>query len=66
MPICCMCGEEFSLSTARRCIGRRFGAGTYDDEFPDGDVCEECASEEIGSNMAEGASVMECMPYEWD
>lgn len=66
MPICDICGDEFDLSTARRSIGRRFGSGTYDDQFPDGDVCEDCANDQLGSYMNEGASIKDCMPYEWD
>jgi len=66
MPTCKYCGEEFNLSTARRSIGQRFWAGAYDDCFPDGDVCEDCARQEIDENMSAGADVMELMDWEWD
>ncbi|GLG90758.1 hypothetical protein [Sellimonas catena] len=40
MPICKFCGEEFELSDARRRIGRSYGAGIYNEYYPNGDVCE--------------------------
>lgn len=63
---CVECGQEFDVSEAKRIIGRKFGTGTYVDMFPDCDRCEDCAADEIGSAMNEGASILECMPYEWD
>lgn len=64
---CERCGNEFELGDARRIIGRRFGAGCYNDFFPDGNVCEDCAREELGTAEAEGAEIMSCRPYEdWD
>ena len=45
MPICKFCGEEFELSDARRRIGRSYGAGIYNEYYPNGDVCESCAVE---------------------
>ena len=66
MPTCVICGEEFDLTEARRSIGRRYGAGEYDDSFPDGDVCGDCAYDEFESAISEGKSIMDCMPYEWD
>ena len=64
MAICVWCGKEFDVSTARRRIGRRYGAGVYDDTFPNGDVCDECASSEIGGAIGIGAEIMEDMG--WD
>lgn len=58
MPICSMCGREFDLSDARRIIGRRYGAGEYNDNYPDGDVCEDCAIEELGTAYNAGAEVL--------
>lgn len=66
MAICAWCGREFDVSTARRRIGRRYGAGSYDDAFPNGDVCDECASSEIGGAMAIGAEIMEDMGWDDD
>jgi len=59
MRICSNCGCEFDVSDARRMIGRRYGAGLYNDEYPDGDVCGRCASEEIGDAWNAGAEVLE-------
>lgn len=64
MAICAWCGNEFDVSTARRRVGRRFGAGTYDDGFPNGDVCGDCALSELGGAYAIGAEIMEDM--DWD
>lgn len=66
MATCSRCGDEFNVSTARRSIGQKYGAGSYDDFFPDGDVCEDCADLELGSAEAEGAEVMDLMGWEWD
>ena len=59
MATCCRCGDEFDLTHAKRVIGGRFGAGVYDDYYPDGDVCEYCASDEIGTDYNAGAEIME-------
>lgn len=58
MPICSRCGEEFDLSFARRSIGRSYGAGVYNDYYPDGDVCESCATEEISADYSTGADIL--------
>ena len=66
MAVCSRCGREFDLSFARRSIGRKYGAGQYDDSFEDGDVCDLCASEEIGAYMSAGAEIIELMGSGWD
>lgn len=66
MATCSMCGEEFNVSTARRSIGQRYGSGTYDEYFPEGDVCEDCAADVISADVATGAEVMDLMDWEWD
>ena len=65
MAICSECGQEFNVSFARRCIGARFGAGVYNNYYPDGDVCEDCASEEIGADYATGEEIKELMGSSW-
>lgn len=67
--ICRYCGKEVNLSSARRSIGRKYGAGTYDDCYPEGDVCTYCADYEIGADCETGAEVMELAEmcgYDWD
>ncbi len=64
MAKCSWCGKEFDPSEARRSIGRRYGAGTYDDMFPNGDVCKECAETEVSGVMGIGEELMEDMG--WD
>lgn len=65
MPKCVHCGKEFDLSTVRRIMGKRYGAGIYNDYYPNGDVCEDCATEVIGADYATGQEVMELMGDSW-
>lgn len=66
MSTCKFCGEEFELSGVRRRIGRSYGAGIYNEYYPDGDVCERCAVEEISCDYATGAEIKELMGISWD
>ena len=66
MAVCVECGREFDVTYARRSIGRSYGAGLYNDYFPDGDVCEECAAEVISADCAAGEEIREMMGDEWD
>jgi len=66
MAICKMCGAEFDVSNARRVVGHRFGAGVYNEEYPDGDVCANCASCEISAALATGEEIIELMGTGWD
>ena len=66
MEICSQCGKEFDVSTARRSCGRSYGAGVYNEYFPDGDVCEECAIEIISADYATGTDLRELMGGSWD
>lgn len=61
MAICSMCGREFDLTYARRVIGKKYGAGTYNDEYPDGDVCESCVDEEWGASLSAGEEIQYLM-----
>lgn len=65
MAICSICGREFNVSTARRVIGRSYGAGTYNDYYPNGDVCEYCATEEVSADYATGGELKELMGDSW-
>lgn len=53
MAKCVRCGREFDVSYARRSIGHSYGAGTYNEYYPEGDVCEYCATEELKSQIDE-------------
>ena len=66
MAICCRCGCEFDVSEARRIIGRRYGAGVYNEYYPNGDVCEHCALPELGAAWATGEEVINLMGPSWD
>ena len=66
MAICSRCGEEFDVSHARRLIGIWYGAGTYNDYYPDGDVCENCATEEVSADYATGQELKDLMGTSWE
>lgn len=66
MSICSRCGCSFSVSHARHLMGVRYGAGVYDDYYPEGDVCEDCANEQISADHAEGEEVIDLMGTGWD
>lgn len=59
MAICSECGKEFNVSSARKMINRNFGKGVYDDYYPSGDICGECAYETVSADYNAGAQVME-------
>ena len=63
---CSLCGREFDLSTVKRIIGHEYGAGTYNDYYPDCDVCLFCATEQIGADWATGAELIGLMGTGWD
>ncbi len=63
MPICRYCGKEFDLKEARMYIGRRFGAGTYNEMYPDGDICLDCALDEMSSADAAWDEMVEFNPH---
>lgn len=65
MAICSRCGCEFDVSTARRIMGARYGSGCYNDYYPEGDVCEDCADEEIGADNSTGADLKNLMGGSW-
>lgn len=58
MATCSRCGCEFDLSFAKRSIGQRYGAGTYDNYYPDEEVCDSCAIEQIGTDFAAGEETL--------
>ena len=65
MAKCAICGRKFDLEHARRVIGASYGAGTYNDYYPDGDVCECCAIEEISADWNAGAEIADMMGSQW-
>ncbi len=66
MATCSVCGSEFDVSTARRSIGRKYGAGEYDDFFPEGDVCIDCANDLFGEWQAAANELRDLMgPENW-
>lgn len=65
MAICSQCGKEFNLTTVRRIMGGRYGAGIYDDYFPEGDVCDSCADDVLGPDYSTGVKIQELMGDSW-
>jgi len=63
---CSRCGCDFDITRARKSLSRKYYAGVYNDCYPDGDVCENCASEEIGADYATGLELQELMGSSWD
>ena len=69
MAKCIRCGKEFNVTEARRLLGRDYGRGIYNEYYPAGDVCEDCALSEIGGAIEAGAEVMELAElsgFDWD
>jgi len=66
MAKCERCGEEFDLSFAKRSIGRSYGAGIYNNYYPDGDVCTDCATEQVSADYATGMEIKKLMGDSWD
>ena len=66
MAKCVRCGIEFDVSYARRIIGHSYGVGAYNEYYPEGDVCEDCAIEEISADYNAGAAIIELMGTGWD
>lgn len=65
MAICSCCGSDFDVSHVKRVINCTYGAGTYSDYYPDEDVCDECATEEISADFNVGEEELELMG-DWD
>lgn len=58
MAICSYCGERFNVESTRRYIDRKFGEDTYDDAFPNNDVCSDCARDEISTDIESGSETL--------
>ena len=43
MRKCALCGKKFDPEDAEQTVDNEFEEGLYDDQFPDHDVCEDCA-----------------------
>ena len=66
MAICTECGCEFNLTSAKKSINRRYGAGTYDEYCPGGDVCASCIDDVVSCDVATGEEIKELMGPDWD
>ena len=61
MAKCVYCGKEFDVTHARKVLGRKFGAGTYDEYCPEADQCEDCLWSEVSADYNTGAEVIRLM-----
>ncbi|WP_206538479.1 hypothetical protein [Kandleria vitulina] len=66
MAKCVRCGREFDVTYARRSIGQSYGARSYNDYYPEGDVCEYCATEQMSADYNAGVELNELMGTGWD
>ena len=66
MAVCWMCGHEFDVTEARRAYNRKYGAGAYDDEYWNLNVCKDCALQEAAEGLAAFESLRELMGTGWD
>ncbi len=66
MAKCCRCGAEFDVEFARRSIGQSYGAGVYNNYFPSGDVCIDCATLQVSADFGVGQELMDEMGRDWD
>ncbi|MBO7449775.1 MAG: hypothetical protein J6U54_05340 [Clostridiales bacterium] len=53
MPKCYMCGENFRLQDAIDIFESEYPECSYEDEYPEHDVCGECAINDM-ENMSAG------------
>lgn len=58
---CIYCGLEFDVQHARRSIGHKYGAGTYDEYAPNADICKDCVDAEVASDYQAGENVIKLM-----
>ena len=65
MAICSECGCSFDVDDARSTIDDRFWDGCYDYNYPNEDVCVDCATDDIGSAMGTWEE-MKTLPGDWD
>lgn len=66
MATCLRCRTTFNLIYAKRRVDHLYGAGIYDDYFPDGDVCDKCAIEELSCDYGTGEEEIGNMGSGWD
>lgn len=66
MKKCIRCGIDFDLTRAKRQIDRIYGTAIYNDYFPNGDVCHDCAITQISADYESGVEIIEDMGTGWD
>ena len=49
MAVCIECGKEFDVAAVRRKLSREYYKGVYDDQYPDANVCYDCALPDISA-----------------
>lgn len=54
MAVCIECGKEFDVAAVRRKLSREYYKGVYDDQYPDANVCYDCALPDISASWGTG------------
>lgn len=54
MAVCIECGKEFDVAAVRRKLSREYYKGVYDDQYPDANVCYDCALPDISASWGGG------------
>ena len=53
MAVCIECGKEFDVAAVRRKLSREYYKGVYDDQYPDANVCYDCALPDISASWGQ-------------
>ena len=67
MAKCAWCGKKFNVSDTREEYDNYFEGLEYDDDYPDNNICLQCASTETSGNIGIGEEIMEDMgSHNWN
>jgi len=66
MAVCIECGKEFDVAAVRRKLSREYYKGVYDDQYPDANVCYDCALPDISASWGTGEDQIKDMGSGWD
>lgn len=66
MAVCIECGKEFDVAAVRRKLSLEYYKGVYDDQYPDANVCYDCALPDISASWGTGEDQIKDMGSGWD
>lgn len=64
--VCTKCGREFYVLEAKKIIEGRYGIGTYNNWYPDHDICSDCARSLTRSDLEDGSEIAVIMSGAWE